>query len=90
MFHEHIRKHRLSEDAATELLRALVLVYSEVGAPGIVRSYLNDRGHDPPSDPRLRITTEYPEPGVLRKYCGGDVQAMIDTVLSADLFRRHD
>ena len=79
LHHEHIPRHRISEDGAVELLRALVLVYSRAEAPGIVRSYLNDRGSDPPRDNRLQITVEYPEPGVTRKYCGGNVQAWIDT-----------
>lgn len=86
LFHEHIRKHRLSKDAATALLNVLVLVYPGAEALGIVRSYLNDRGREPPCDTRLRIAVEYPEPGVVRKLCGGDVQAWIDTVVS-DLFR---
>jgi hypothetical protein len=65
-------------------------VYSGAEAPSIVRSYLNDRGHEPPCDTRLRITVEYPEPGVIRKYCGGDVQAWIDTAHGADCFLKHD
>lgn len=90
LFHEHIRKHRLREDTTTQLLRALVLVYSGIEAPGIVRSYLNGRGDDPPPDPRLQITTEYPERGVVRKYCGGNVQAWVDTIVGAHLFRKPD
>lgn len=90
LFHEHIPKHRVSEDAAVELLRALVLVYSGAEAPSIVRSHLNGRGHEPPRDTRLRIAFEYPEPGVMRKYCGTDVHAWIDTVLKADHFRKRD
>ena len=72
----------MSEDASTEMMKALVLRYEEVEAPHILRCYLNKRGHDPESRGNLcQITVEYPESGVMRKYCGTDIQAWIDTVI---------
>ena len=88
LYHAHFPKHRLSEDASLELMRALVVRYEGFEAPYIVRCYLNDRGREPEASGVLRITIEYPEPGVVRRYCGTDVQAWIDTVVDPDKFRR--
>lgn len=91
LFHEHCPRHRISQDASIEMLKALVLRYEQVGAPYILRCYLNKRGREPqPYDP-FQITVKYPEPGVLRVYCGTDIQAWIDTVISPRHFRqRHN
>jgi len=35
----------------------------------------------------LRIIHEYPEPGVFRLNCGGNVHAWVDTVVSPTNFR---
>src|SRR5580693_6829640 len=75
LFHEHCPKHRISEDASTEMLRALVLRYEQADAAYILRSYLNKRGREPQAYNPFRMTVEYPEPGVIRKYCGTDIQA---------------
>jgi hypothetical protein len=89
LFHEHFPGYRMSEDASTEMMKALVLRYEEVEAPHILRCYLNKRGHDPKSSSDLfTITVEYPEPGVMRKYCGTDIQAWIDTVIDPKGFRQ--
>jgi hypothetical protein len=90
-FHDHIPASRLSVDARINLLRALVVRFwgfSGMGAEFIVGAYLNARGKTPPSNGRLRITTTYPEPGVLRHHCGGNTAAWIDDVVSVRSFRQ--
>ena len=86
-YHEHIPKHRLSECALKKLLQALVLKF-ENNEPGtIVRSHLNERGKEPRAY-KLMWHVTYPEPGVLRKYCGTNTQAWADQVISPDKFRK--
>ncbi len=88
-FHEHVPKSRLSRDAQTNLLRALVIHFSGVGAETILRCYLNERGKTPASN-RIRFETTYPEPGVLRRYCGTDTTAWSDQVIVPEKFRVAD
>ena len=88
LFHEHFPAHRISDGDGVEMLKALVVRYQCADAAQIVRCYLNDRGGQPEHSEGLRITVEHPEPGVLRKYCGGDVQGWIDTVISPAVFRQ--
>ena len=85
-FHEHVPKHRLSKDGRIHLLRALVIHFSGVGAETILRCYLNERGKTPVAN-RLRVVTSYPEPGVLRTYCGSDTSAWSDQVIVKEKFR---
>ena len=87
-YHAHVPNVRLSQDRRINLLRALVLHFSGLGPDTIVRCYLNDRGRDPEADRRLRIIVSYPEPGVLRSYCGTDTQAWLDQVISTENFRQ--
>ena len=89
-FHEHIPRSRLSADRKINLLRALVVRFygfSGMGPEQIVRAYLNTKGKSPPANARLRIVTSYPEPGVIRHYCGGDTAAWIDEVIVPSKFR---
>jgi hypothetical protein len=87
--HEHFPDHRISEDAAIQMLKALVVRYTEWEAPYIVRCFLNDRGSNPAScRNQLKIVCEYPEPGVMRKYCGTNVVAWFDTVITPESFRQ--
>ena len=87
LHHEHVPAHRLSEGNCMEMMKALVLRFSEAGAERIVRSYLNQRGHEPRAVDPFQIVVEYPEPGVLRKHCGTNVQAWSDIVISPGSFR---
>ncbi len=80
-FHEHVPKSRLSIDARINLLRALVIHFSGLGAETIVRCFLNKRGKTPAANDSLRIETSYPEPGVLRDYCGSNTVAWSDQVM---------
>jgi hypothetical protein len=89
-FHEHVPKSRLSNDARGNLLRALVIHFSAIGAETIVGCYLNTRGRTPAADNRLRMVTSYPEPGVLRLYCGANTVAWSDLVIAPVNFRRPD
>ncbi len=89
-FHEHAPKSRLSDDARRNLLRALVIHYSGIGAETIVRCYLNTRGRTPAADNSLRMVTSYPEPGVLRSHCGTNTRAWSDQVIASVKFRRPD
>ena len=86
-YHEHIPKHRLSESALQNLLQALVLKFENMEPQTIVRSHLNERGKEPPAH-KLMWRVTYPEPGVLRKYCGTNTHAWADHVISADKFRK--
>ena len=88
VFHEHVPRHRISEDASIELMKALVLRYEGFEAPYILRCYLNEGRGEPESCDPFRVTAEYPEPGVIRKYCGTNVQAWLDTVITPDDFRQ--
>ena len=53
---------------------------------GMVPYYLNGLGKNPRNRP-LPFTIEYPEPGVLRIYCGADVAAWCDRILDEASFR---
>jgi hypothetical protein len=86
-FHEHVPKHRLSEEALSYLLPALVMKFEEMMPMTILRGYLNDRGKNPPRE-SFRWHVSYPEPGVLRKYCGTDTCAWTDCVIRASEFRK--
>jgi hypothetical protein len=85
-YHEHVPKHRLSETTLQYLQQALVLKFEEGEARTIVRSFLNERGKEP-SPHKFIWQVTYPEPGVLRKYCGGDTCAWSDQVIMASKFR---
>jgi hypothetical protein len=85
-FHEHVPRHRLSEDALRYLLIALVLKFENNEPWTVVRTYLNGRGKDP-SAHRLAWHVTYPEAGVIRKYCGTNTHAWADQIISADKFR---
>lgn len=85
-FHKHVPQHRLSESALQNLLRALVLKFENNEPWTIVRSHLNERGKEPPAYKMMWHVT-YPEPGVLRKYCGTDTCAWADVVISPNKFR---
>jgi hypothetical protein len=85
IFHEHMPAHRLSEESL-RLLPALVMKFEEAAPETILRSHLNDRGGIQPRV-SFRWHVNYPEPGVLRKYCGTDTCAWVDCVILADQFR---
>jgi hypothetical protein len=90
-FHEHVPRSRLSAESKINLLRALVVRFygfSGMGAEQIVRAYLNTKGKTPSKNIELQIHTSYPEPGVLRHYCGGDTAAWADEVVLASSFRQ--
>ena len=88
LFHEHVPEHRASEDSTVEMLRALVVAHARMEASEILRCYLDRRGHKPEASNLLRISVDHPEPGVIRKGCGGDVLGWIDTVCSPARFRK--
>lgn len=88
LFHEHVPDHRISFDGGMEVLRALVARFEGFTAPDILRCHLNSRGPNPAAPRRLAIHVEYPEPGVIRRYCGGDVLAWMDEVIGPDQFRQ--
>jgi hypothetical protein len=90
LFHEHIPERRINNDAAPELLKALVLKFEgNLEAGHILQHYLNNLGKNPESYAyRIPFRVVYPELGVMRKCCGGDVEAWIDTVVLPDQFRQ--
>jgi hypothetical protein len=86
-YHQHVAQHRLSETSLQYLLQSLVLKFESNEPLTIVRSFLNDRGKNP-SRHNFNWHVTYPEPGVLRKYCGGDTCAWADQVILASSFRK--
>jgi hypothetical protein len=86
-YHLHVPKHRLSETSLQYLLQTLVLKFENNEPLTIVRSFLNDRGKNP-SAHNFNWHVTYPEPGVLRKYCGGDTSAWADQVVLPSSFRK--
>jgi hypothetical protein len=85
-FHMHVPKHRLSEDALAYLLKALVIKFENNEPLTIVRSFLNSRGKNP-SARNFNFHVTYPEPGVMRKYCGANTCAWADQVVVPSSFR---
>jgi hypothetical protein len=85
-YHQHVAKHGLSETSLQFLLQALVMKFENNEPLTIVRSFLNDRGENP-SARKFMWHVTYPEPGVLRKYCGGDTSAWADEVVLPSSFR---
>lgn len=88
VFHEHIPSYRMSTDSAVNALNALTIHYSRLAPSTVLRSYLNKRGKEPAAAPLITIVTEYPEPGVLRRYSSAhSVNAWLDEVVSGEKFR---
>ena len=87
LYHEHVPAHRLSRQKCIEMMKAMVLRFSRCGPYQVVRSYLNERGKEPPADDPFQIVVEYPEQGVLRTHCGTNVQVWCDSVISPASFR---
>lgn len=88
--HTHVPRHRLSEDARYNLLRALVMRYSEADPEMIIRSYLNRRGANPAASVAFQIQVTYPEPGVIRHFCGAETpaRAWAEEVIAPEKFRQ--
>jgi hypothetical protein len=87
VFHTHVPSHRISNDARIHLLKALVVKFGGMSPELVVSSYLNNRAKTPSASEALRIVTSYPEPGVLRCYCGANTKAWSDQVIVASKFR---
>ena len=88
LFHEHVPAHRISQDNAMAALKSLVLRYQEAEAGRILRHYLNGRGSSPKAEDHYCLFhVEYPEPGVIRKYCGINIEAWMDEVIDPGKFR---
>lgn len=89
IFHEHVPNHRITIDSAIEMLKALVLRHEEFSASHILRCYLNSRRGSPEALRILRIDVEYPEPGVIRRYCcSNNFNAWMDEVIIPAKFRK--
>lgn len=90
LIHEHVPSHRLSKDNTINLLKTLVIGSvrrSDDEIPSIVGYYLNGRGQKP-ARRSIPITPAYPEPGVLRIYCGTNTMAWCDEVVAEDSYRK--
>jgi hypothetical protein len=88
-YHLHFPLSRISEKVMIELLKAFVVRFygfEGFGADSIVSAYLNSRGKDPATK-SFHFQVTYPEPGVIRRYCGTDTRAWIDEVISPSKFR---
>jgi hypothetical protein len=88
LYHEHIPVHRLGDDACVEMMKALVVRFSGFSSEYIVQNYKNKRGGQPRRANEFQFHTEYPEPGVIRHYCGTNVQTWSDRVISREKFRQ--
>jgi hypothetical protein len=88
IFHQHVPKHRISGESASEFMKALVVRHSALGNYEILRCYLNKRGKSPSAILLGQVVIEYPEPGVLRKYYScGNISAWYDEVIVPTKFR---
>lgn len=88
LFHQHVPNHRISGDGASEFMKSLVVRHSALGDPEILRCYLNSRGKSPSAISLGKVITEYPEPGVIRKYYScGNTSAWYDEVITPTKFR---
>lgn len=85
-YHLHVPQHRLSETSLQYLLQALVMKFENNEPLTIVRSFLNSRGKNP-SAHNFNWHVTNAEPGVQRKYCGGNTCAWADRVIMPSKFR---
>lgn len=90
LFHHHVSFSRINQDQYANILRSLVLKFSEAGPEQIIESFYNGRGKKPDILNGLRIVVppKAPEPGVMRKYCGANVMAWMDWVVDSSKFRQ--
>lgn len=89
LFHEHVPKSRISEESSFQFLRAIILKNHPFGSTEILRTFLNSRGKNPVRIQLCNSHTEYPEPGVVRKYlCSQGINTWYDEVISVVHFRR--
>ncbi|MGE0742222.1 MAG: hypothetical protein AB7O98_12855 [Hyphomonadaceae bacterium] len=91
--HQHVAKVRLSQERIDAILSSFVIRYygdSGMGFEQIVGCHVNDRPGDPARFDALRFHVSYPEPGVLRHYCGTNTKAWADWVISPSQFRSSD
>ena len=87
-FHEHVPRNRINAEETAEAIRALVIRFAMPSGSAILRALLNRRGDRPAASGLLHVHINYPEPGVERKVCGGDVIAWVDEVVNAGEFRQ--
>ena len=87
-FHKHVAVNRLAEKRIAEMLTTLVLRYEEAAGDRIVDAYLTRRGRAAKAAHPYWIHVTYPEPGVIRRYCGGNTLAWVDWVCRPEVFRR--
>ena len=90
LFHEHFKAHELSESVLPQLLWTLVLRYEESTARQIVQAHLTRRGRLAKTDHPLQVRIDHPEPGVVRRMCGGNISAWVDTVVARAQFRQEE
>jgi hypothetical protein len=88
LFHTHIPKHRISHDRRCGLMKALVARYEPLWFERIVAGYVNSRPGKPAHENHFPMHTSYPEPGVLRFYCGSNTVAWLDDVITPWEFRK--
>jgi hypothetical protein len=88
LVHEHVPRHRISLESATEVMRAFVIRFQELSASEILRCHLNGRGKQPAAANCLAIHVDYPEPGVVRRSCGEDIVSWMDEVIDESVFRK--
>jgi hypothetical protein len=92
LLHHHVRSSQLSDETRRDLLKALVIKFSDMPPDGIIKYYLNSRGEDSSRDwyqAQLPWHVSYPGPGVIRSYCGSDTSAWADRVIRKDMFRQN-
>ena len=85
-FHEHVPWYRLGRERSFNLLRTFVFHFSGADPREMLTGSLNGRAKSPTATPPPWHTC-YPEPGVLRNYCGANTKAWLDQVIAPDKFR---
>lgn len=89
IFHQHVPKHRISNGNAIGLMKTLMARHRSLSDIDVLRGYLNKRGKEPGAILIGSVHTEFPEPGVLRKYVSHrDISILLDEVISEDRFRK--
>ena len=85
-FHEHVPRDRINSADALVAIRVLVATFTEFTGSAILAALLNAKGKTPANSGVLRVHVGYPEPGVVRKACGGNVLAWVDEVVRPEAF----
>ena len=89
--HIHVPKFRISQDSQIALAMCLISRFNGktgLGFEQIVHGQLNARSKNPARYDAFQFRKSYPEPGVLRTYCGANTVVWFDEVIRPSKFRQ--